>query len=221
MKEEAKRPQDIISAVNDEVEENLVDDAGENRDSAEEQNTLEASILGSGMGAEDQGYADFKLPDGINVDKNILAIATEQFKELGLNQKQAQGIIDLSPKVSEAVRNAQQQEWDTTTASWAREVRNDPEIGKNNFKKSLTRSERVLRRFDPEGKLREFLVTTKAGNNPDMIRFLVNIDKAVAESSLGSMPAGARNRELSDAELFFPEQAKKDALARKMQNRGL
>ena len=218
---EAKAPQDTIAAVNDEVEENEAASVIGNRESPANQDTLEASILGSGKGEEGTKYAEFKLPEGINVDKNILAIATAQFRDLGLTQEQAQGIVDLSPRVSEAVRNAQQQEWDMTTARWAREVRNDPEIGKSNFKKSISRAERVLRRFDHEGKLQEFLVTTKAGNNPDMIRFLVNIDNAVAESSLGRMSAGSQKRELSDAELFFPEQAKKDARTRKLLDKGL
>ncbi len=178
------------------------------------------SLLGNAEGEYIDQYDEFKLPDGINVDRNILALATEQFKLLGLSQQQAQGVVNLSPQITEAIRGAQQHEWDITTSRWSREVRNDHELGGRNFKESIAKAERVLRRFDSDGRLREFLTSTRAGNNPDMIRFLVHIDAALAESSFGRMPGGASDKEKSDAELFFPEQYQKDELARRRNQDG-
>ncbi len=172
------------------------------------------SLLGNAEGEYIEHYEEFKLPEGINVDRNILALATEQFKLLGLSQQQAQGVVDLSPQITEAIRGAQQHEWDLTTSRWSREVRNDRELGGRNFKESIAKAERVLRRFDTDGRLREFLTSTRAGNNPDMIRFLVHIDGALSESSFGRMPAGGAGTEKSDAEIFFPEQFHKDELSR-------
>ncbi len=214
MKINSKSPQETIVAVNDEVEEI---EGGKN-DYNPDVDTIESSILGSGMTDEEITYDEFNLPEGIDVDKNILAIATEQFRALGLNQKQAQGIVDLSPQITETIRNAQQKEWDLTTSKWARDIRNDAEIGGRNFKKSVAKAEKALSLFDRGGKLKEFLVTTKAGNNPDMIRFLVSVADAFSESSIRKMPESGAGQELSDAELFFPELAKRDALTRKMMN---
>lgn len=211
----APKPRGAISAIVDEVEDNGLGSSetnlrGDNND------VLEGSILGNGSGEPEAiDYDEFSLPEGIDVDKNILAIASEQFRTLGLSQKQAQGIVDLSPQITESIRNAQQKEWDITTSNWAREIRNDKEIGGSNYKSSISKAERALRRFDFSGKLKEFLVSTKAGNNPDLIRFLVNVDSSMSESSLDRMPPVKQDTQMSDAELFFPEQAKKDAMARK------
>lgn len=210
-----KSPQETIAVVNDEVEEN---ESGKS-DYDPEVDNIESSILGSELADEEVLYDEFNLPEGIDVDKNILAIATEQFRTLGLNQKQAQGIVDLSPQITETIRNAQQKEWDITTSKWARDVRNDPEIGGANFKRSVAKAERALRMFDNSGKLKEFLVTTKAGNNPDMMRFLVSVAEAFSESSIRKTPDNSTTEDQSDAELFFPELAKRDALARKMMNK--
>ncbi len=209
-----QEPEEIGVALQERLDEN-----GAQTGAAAGTESLAESILGA-TEEEEEAYADFDLPEGINIDTNILALATSKFKALGLTQEQAQGVVDLSPQITETIIQVQQKEWDNTTTRWARELREDPTLGGVNFKQTVSRAERALNRFDQGGKLKEFLVSTKAGNNPELIRFLVKVDGALSESSLRSPAVPVRRRELSDAEIFFPEQARQDALTRRRLQQG-
>ena len=152
----------------------------------------------------DSGYADFNFPEETKVDKGLLKSAVWQFKKLGLTQEQAQGMVDMSTEVISAIAGAQQRDWDKMTAAWAHEVRNDPELGGYNYHQTIAQAERVLKRFDRSGTLTDFLITTKAGNHPALIRFLVNIDSIVAEDGFERGGRSQPKKEFSDADIFYP-----------------
>ena len=50
---------------------------------------------GDSDSADGKGFEDFNIPDGFEMDKNLLDSATKMFADSGLSQEQAQKFIDL------------------------------------------------------------------------------------------------------------------------------
>lgn len=160
------------------------------------------NILGNN--SEPHGYEDFTYPEDGSVDKYVLKSATMEFRKLGLSQKQAQGVVDMSRSYSLKLLDAQQRQWDKMTADWAREIREDAELGGFNYHQTIARAERVLKRFDRDGALTQFLINTRAGNHSALIRFLVNIDNTLSEDGF-EMGGRTQSRDkLADEDIFFP-----------------
>ncbi len=179
----------------------------EEQEEAEESQDLEKQPI---------AYKEFTMPENVRADKKTLEEATAQFKELGLSQEQAQGIIDYSPEFAKTIQAANQHEWDTQTAKWMSEVENDPEIGGANYKDTEARVNRVVTRFDKDGEFLKFFGGNKAGNHPAMVRFLLEIDKATSEGGFEKGGSTTKPKQLTDAEIFHPDLAKRDAAYNKM-----
>lgn len=157
-------------------------------------------------------YEDFILPEGMTANSEMMAEAKGAFKELGLSQEQSQKLVDMNSNAINEALAAKDQEWLDTTEKWAKEVSADPELGGRNYKNSIAMANRTLAKFDHSGELTEFLTTTQAGNNPAMIHFLINIDRAMGEDSFERGGSASKSREISDAEAFYPEQYKREQL---------
>lgn len=124
-------------------------------------------------------YADFTLPEGLQVDKELLEAFVPVAKELKLTQEQAQKVVDIQVKIAEA-RNA---EWSKITTDWKEKARSDQEYGGDKFDASLEIAERALNTFatdDFKAMLKEYGL----GNHPDMIRLFYRIGKAVKEDGM-------------------------------------
>lgn len=55
---------------------------------------------------------EFKLPEGVTLDEASLALVTPEFKALGLDNTQAQKLVDLQLKLTKANEDAHVQAWD-------------------------------------------------------------------------------------------------------------
>lgn len=157
-------------------------------------------------------YEDFTLPEGMTANNEMMSDAKDAFKEFGLSQEQSQKLVDMNCNAVNEALAAKDQEWLDTTEKWAKEVSADPELGGRNYKNSIAMANRTLSKFDHSGELTEFLTTTQAGNNPAMIHFLVNIDRAMGEDSFERGGNTSKPRDISDAEAFYPEQYKREQL---------
>lgn len=128
-------------------------------------------------------YADFTLPEGIEIDGQSLNEAKQLFAADGLSQERAQSYVDLyATKLKEAVE-APYKLWAETQRDWQQAVKTDHEIGGAKLAGNLAIAAKAVDRFGGNA-LRQALNVSGAGNHPDVIRAFIRIGKAISEDAL-------------------------------------
>lgn len=84
----------------------LLDDAGEEVKLDKDGNPIEEK-----KSVVPEKY-DFKFPEGVTLDEATLALVSPEFKALGLDNTQAQKLVDLQMKLTKANEDAHIQAWD-------------------------------------------------------------------------------------------------------------
>jgi hypothetical protein len=126
-------------------------------------------------------YEDFKMPEGVEVDTALVESITPIFKDLNLNQDQAQKIIDyyskeVLPRQSEQIN----QQWDKIRADWETQAKADKEYGGEKFEENFHYAKKAMDQFaTPE--LRSAMDQYGFGNHPEVIRLMVRIGKQMSE----------------------------------------
>ena len=139
-------------------------------------------------------YADFKAPEGFEIDKATLESALPVFKELGLGQDQAQKLVDFYATVSQKAADAPFQLWKETQQKWVDEIKADPEIGGKLDQVKATVSKAIDGLGDPKlaNDFRAAMDYTGAGNNPAFIRAFYKLASKLSEGGtvIGGGPVG-------------------------------
>lgn len=168
---------------------------GEQTQSGEQQ----ADEGGKGDGPPEE-YAEFSLPEGVEVDQESLDTFKSKAKELGLSQEKAQELVDLQ---AQAVQNGQKQLQDAIAEQhqqWLEEAKKDDEIGGEQFDQNVETARKAIETFGtPE--LKQFLDESGLGNNPEMIRFARRIGAAISEDTL--MPGGSGQGSKNPADVLY------------------
>jgi len=147
-------------------------------------------------------YADFTLPEGIEIDAQALTAAKQLFAADGLSQERAQNYLDLySTKLKEAAE-APYQLWAETQRDWQQQVKVDREIGGARLAGNLAVAAKAVDRFGGDA-LRQALNVSGAGNHPDVIRAFIRIGKAISEDAL-VMGRGVAQENRSRADRLYP-----------------
>lgn len=127
-------------------------------------------------------YEDFKAPQGVVLDTEVVKNFSAVAKELNLPQEKAQMVID---KLAPVVAKQQLDQVNKTNQAWKEKVQNDPLIGGANLKVSLTTAAKALRPFKgADGKISDpdiAEITAIAGNHPGLIKILRHYGAAVGE----------------------------------------
>lgn len=141
---------------------------------------------------------EFKSPvEGQELDTEMAAALDPVARELGLNNEQAQKLVDIYGKdILPKIEARQQENWAKQTEAWANEVKTDKEIGGDAFVANVGLAQKALDTFAPAG-LREYLETTGLGNHPDLVRCFVKVGKAMSEDSM-VMPNTGGQRSAAD-----------------------
>jgi pyruvate/2-oxoglutarate dehydrogenase complex dihydrolipoamide acyltransferase (E2) component len=147
---------------------------------------------------------EFKMPEGVELDEAAAPLVQELFKELGLPQDKAQAVFDKLLAIDQArqpsAEQAEQQQVEAIGAlnkSWADECAKLPDIGGDNFNKSLETTSKVMVKFaTPE--LRQMLNHSALGSNPEFFKFIHSIGSAMSQDTLehgGNAANGPRSIE--------------------------
>ena len=129
-------------------------------------------------------YADFTLPEGITLDETALAEAAPLFKELGLNQEQAQKVIDLYAKQVQAGSESQVNAFNQLMSDWQDQSKNDKEFGGDKFEENVKIAQSAVSKYGtPE--LKQLLEEHGVGNHPEVIRFMVRVGQTLKEDVPG------------------------------------
>lgn len=153
-------------------------------------------------------YADFKMPDGIEVDTALVEAATPILRELKLDQDQAQKLVDVFAAHQQKQGAAYMEQLkDADFAleqvaavlshqreSWGAALKADKEIGGKDFESNGKVAMRAIARFgSPE--LKAVLEKTGLGNHPELVRFCLKVGRSISEDTttgLGNASQGGR-----------------------------
>lgn len=134
-------------------------------------------------------YADFKLPDGVQVDAEGIGAFKGVAAANGLSQAAAQAMLDLHIEQLQAASEEPYTLWHDTQRDWQKATMADKEIGGNNFtaaKKTIVDAINRVGGAEATAAM-QALMSTGAGNNPEIIRLLYRLSKPYAE---GRFPPG-------------------------------
>ena len=128
---------------------------------------------------------NIEMPEGMELDSKLVEGFNPVAKEMKLSQGQYETLCKHYAKM-ESERNDQLIQFFTDRdAARLTEIKEDPEIGGEKFEQSSLLANRVLNRFDTDGKYTEYLKTANEANNPELIRLLVRVGRVMSEDTLG------------------------------------
>ena len=154
------------------------------------------------QGAPEQ-YEQFKMPDGYEVNSDLLQGFSDLARARNLTQEQAQEFIDLAAKQQQGLIQAQQDYWDEVREGWVQSLKDDAEYGGAKFDETIIRAQRVLKDHgSPE--LTKFLQDTGYGDNKDLIVMLAKIDKLYGEALPAEGGPSGKGSGKSAAETIYP-----------------
>lgn len=151
---------------------------------------------GEGGVLDDISYDDFSLPDGVELSTDTLDQAKTVFKELGLNQEQAQKLVDIQSGFVEKMAENQINAYNQQLEQWTSQSKNDAEFGGEKFEQSVAVAKLAVDKFGSE-QFQEVLRDYGLGSHPEVIRFMVNVGKSLSEDippDGGSVPIQGKSR---------------------------
>ena len=141
-------------------------------------------------------YAEFTMPEGMELDSAMLEEAMPLFKELNLTQEQAQKLVDFQSKQAQAGQQGQVDAFNQLKTDWLDQAKADKDIGGDKFNENVATARLALSKFGSEG-LTKLMNDYGIGNNPEMIRFMYNVGKLMKEDvpDFGNAPkSSAKDR---------------------------
>lgn len=149
-------------------------------------------------------YADFTPPEGATLDAGVMTKFADAARALNLPQDKAQALVDQMAPVM-AARQAEAVA--AMKADWLAQSTADAEFGGAKLTESLTYAAKAMDQFATPG-LKEIFNQTGFGNNPDVLRMMVKIGRAMSEDRIvtGGLPASTGIR--SNADTLYPASSK-------------
>ncbi len=144
------------------------------------------------------------LPKDIPADPAVVAEFTRMAGEMGLNNEQAQSLVDFQTRLAGKVSDHFAREKAQTVAGWENGLRADPDFGAQ-WDRNVGYAKRALAAFGSPG-LKACLSETSLGSHPELVKAFARIGRALAED--GWTPAGAPARKASAAEVLYPDHFK-------------
>lgn len=133
-------------------------------------------------------YADFKAPEGITLNPDLLKEATGVFKELGLTQDQAQKLVDLVGKDQQAKAELPQKAFNDMVTGWRNDTLKDTSLTRDgallpDVAKNITALKSTLGDQTKIDQFNNLMNLTGLGNHPLMVSALATWGKQFAEGS--------------------------------------
>ena len=184
-----------------------------------------APQAGSEQEATKAGYEPFTIPEGFTMDEAQTSDVSAVAKEFGLDQAQAQKMVDkhfdIISKNNDLVSAAQE----TRMKEWAGQAMADKEFGGANLSDNMAGARKAMNSFSQpavdadgkailhqEGSLKgqqmsevEVLMNESGwGNHPAMIRVFHRINQAMSEDSFVQGDMKPREQKKTPAETMYP-----------------
>lgn len=158
----------------------------------EESKTLLSGDEGEGEGDNvvPEKY-EFEPPEGVEVDPSKIEVFGETAKELGLNQKQFQQLVEYDIQRSAAALEEMSTQFSARIKHWAEDTKADKELGGESLDENLGLAKRAIDTFGSP-QLAKLIDPPSAdnpdglglGNHPEVIRLFYRVGRAISESDL-------------------------------------
>lgn len=157
-------------------------------------------------------YADFEVPEGMVIDKEVLTSFKSIAKDLGLTQEAAQKLVTFRAENEIKQLGKMADAYKERVNSWADATKNDKELGGEKMPENLAVAKKAMTAFASDG-LKELMDNPGPknpnglglGNHPEVIRLFHRIGKAISDDK---MLTGNPARTKSTAELLYPTMSK-------------
>lgn len=157
-------------------------------------------------------YEDFKAPEGMQFDTDVITSFSTAAKKANLSQDAAQTLLaEMAP----ALAQRQLEQVKAIHTEWTEQSKSDKEFGGEKLKENLATAKKALDAFDPipEGAktttLRKLLDTTGLGNHPEVLRLLFRAGKAVSEDGFVGGRPPATEKPKDPASVLYDKSPKK------------
>lgn len=141
--------------------------------------TAEAETARLAVVPEDGKY-ELTMPEGVELDAELMAELGPEFSELGLTTGEAQKLADKFIARETARQAKAQEDWAATISEWLDTAKNDPEMGRAKWDATRDAATGLVDRFGSPA-LREYLNASGGGNHPEMIRFTAAVGAVIGE----------------------------------------
>ncbi len=153
-----------------------------------------AAEAGAATDKKEPEKFSLKAPEGSSMDASILDAFGAQMQQLGVNQDQAQKLLEQrygEQKVAEEAAAAQDR-------NWLEDLRADKEYGGKNFNENAEATKRAWDFIDPDGAIRREMAKMWVGNYPPLQKGMAKFGKRMMEDKLHTgavgVPAAKDNR---------------------------
>lgn len=138
---------------------------------------------------------ELNLKEGYAWDEATAAAVTPMFKELGLNNAQAQKLADYHMEAMQKFQAAQVEKFYEIQAAELAAAKADPEVGGAKLDASLALAAKAMDTYGGQ-EFRDALAAHGMANNVTMLRFLAKVGRALSGDSFvhGSKPQTAPDR---------------------------
>lgn len=147
-------------------------------------------------------YSDFVMPEGVTMNQELVDSFKPIAKELGLNQEQAQKLVDLQANTIKQEQDKGKLEFEKVK----NELRDESiKMLGANFKQELQYADRLFDKLlqkEDVTELRSLLDNSGLGYHPLLIKMFVNAGKAISEDKFVEPKASNVTAEVSLAELM-------------------
>lgn len=148
--------------------------------------------------APKEGYADFKLPEGIEPNAKLMDGFKGLAKELDLSQDAAQKTVDLWAQNLQAEIDNRMADFESQVEEWGKQ---SEALFGDKSKEAFGVADTAVARFG-DAALRQLLQETGLGNHPSMVKFCHAVGMALKEDKApGGRSAG--DDSVSTAALMF------------------
>lgn len=156
----------------------------------------------------EDGKYTLTMPEGVEVDQELLDAVGSDFKELGLTSGQAQKLADKFTSVMQKRAEDQTKGWGERIAKWADDAKTDKDIGGDKWNATVSNATRFTNAFGTPA-LKEYLNASGGGNHPELIRVFAKAGEMIREDNPASGGASGAGKPAEAAHLLFPNDAPK------------
>lgn len=156
----------------------------------------------------EDGKYNLTMPEGIEVDQQLLDAISPRLKAKGYTHREAQELTDEFIKVQTEQQKARAKEWGETVQGWADQAKADKDIGGTKFDGTVKNAQRFLTTHGtPE--LREYLNASGGGNHPELIRVFAKAGAMIREDNPATGGTEGAGKPADPAHVLFPNDAPK------------
>lgn len=155
------------------------------------------------------GVYDLKMPEGVELDADLLKALSPDLAALSLTNGQAQHLAESFIAAQQAQALKASQEWASTLNGWLDTAKADPEIGGAKWDTTVKNASRAISQFGSQA-LKDYLEHSGGGNHAEMIRAWAKVGAAIGEDNpaVGD-PGGKPTASADKAAVLYPNDTPK------------